>query len=511
MSFVSCLPAASKLQLRRQDARWRSWRHRGSVVASRKDTVKNASVRMNGQNGTKIKRVPWFDESISGLCYNGRDSRDMNEVAVLMRRDEVLQKQRQYLFPSVITYYSEPLVLERGKDMHLYDTEGREYLDFFGGILTVIAGHCNDRITETLIGQAKRLQHVSTLFPTIPQVELAEKLAKITPGRLQKSYFTNSGTEANETAILVARAFTGRHEVIALRHAYSGRSALAMSLTAQSAWKLGGPPLPGIVHAHNAYCYRCPFEKTYPECNLVCARDIEELIRTATSGQPAAFIAEPIQGVGGFVTPPREYFSIVVEIIRKYGGVFISDEVQTGFGRTGGKWFGIEHWGVEPDIITAAKGMANGSPIGATIATPEIADSLKGLTISTFGGNPVTACAAKATIDFIESENLLENARVVGKYLQERLQELQEKYPIIGDVRGMGLMQGVELVNDRRAKAPAAEEMRRLMDLTKQNGLIVGKGGLYGNVVRISPALTCSRRDVDDAVRLLDRSFGQLQ
>ncbi len=427
------------------------------------------------------------------------------------RREDILEKQRKYLFPSVMTYYSEPLVLERGRGMHLYDTEGREYLDFFGGILTIIAGHCNDPITDALVDQARRLQHASTLFPTGPQVELAEKLASIAPGRLQKSFFTNSGTEANETAVLMARVHTGRHEVIALRHAYSGRSALAMSLTAQSAWKLGGPPADGIVHAHNAYCYRCPFEKTYPGCNLVCARDIEELIRTATSGELAAFIAEPIQGVGGFITPPKEYFSIVAEIIRRYGGVFISDEVQTGFGRTGGKWFGIEHWGVQPDMITAAKGMANGSPIGATIATPEIADSLKGLTISTFGGNPVSARAAKATIDFIDSEDLLENARVTGGHLHERLKELQEKHPIVGDVRGMGLMQGVELVRDRKTREPAADETRRFMDLTRENGLIIGKGGLYGNVLRISPALTCSKGDVDDAIRLMDRSFAQLR
>lgn len=426
------------------------------------------------------------------------------------RREEILEKQKQYLFPSVITYYSEPLVIERGKGLYLYDTEGREYLDFFGGILTVIAGHCNDKITDELVDQARKLQHVSTLFPTSPQVELAEKLAQITPGRLQKTFFTNSGTEANETAILMARAYTGRHEVVALRHAYSGRSALAMSLTANYAWRAGGSGLPGIVHAHNAYCYRCPFEKTYPDCNLICARDIEEMIRTATSGQLAAFIAEPIQGVGGFITPPKEYFSIVAEIVRKYGGVFISDEVQTGFGRTGGKWFGIEHWGVQPDIITAAKGMANGAPVGATIATPEIADSLKGLTISTFGGNPVASRTSKATIDFIESENLLENARVVGEYLRDRLKDLQEKFPLMGDVRGMGLMQGVELVRDRKTKEPAVGEMNRLMDLAKDNGLIIGKGGLYGNVIRVSPALTCTRSQIDTAIRLLDRSISQL-
>jgi len=435
----------------------------------------------------------------------------MKEATKTSRKYEVLEKQKKFLFPSIITYYSEPLVLERGKGLYLYDVEGREYLDFFGGILTVIAGHCNDKITDALVEQARTLQHVSTLYPTLPQVELAEKLASITPGGLQKSFFTNSGTEANETAILIARAYTGRHEVVALRHSYSGRSALAMSLTANSAWRLSDPGLPGIVHAHNAYCYRCPFEKTYPDCNLICAKDIEELIRTATSGRLAAFIAEPIQGVGGFITPPKEYFPIVAEIIRKYGGVFISDEVQTGFGRTGGKWFGIEHWGIQPDVITVAKGMANGSPIGATIATAEVAGSLKGLTISTFGGNPVSARSAKATIDYIESERLLENARVVGAYLHERLKELQDKYLLIGDVRGMGLMQGVELVKDRKTKQPAVEEIGQLMDRAKDNGLIVGKGGLYGNVIRISPPLTCSHRDVDDAMSALDRSLGQVR
>jgi len=424
---------------------------------------------------------------------------------------EILEKQQRFLFPAIATYYSEPLVLVRGKGMHLYDAQGREYLDFFGGILTIIAGHCNDRITDALVDQARRLQHTSTLFVTAPQVELAEKLAGISPGRLQKCYFTNSGTEANETAIQIARSYTGRHEVVALRHAYSGRSALAMSLTGQSAWRMAGPGASGVVHAHNAYCYRCPFEKTYPGCELICARDMEEMIRTASSGRLAAFIAEPIQGVGGFITPPREYFSVVAEIIRRYGGIYISDEVQTGFGRTGGKWFGIEHWGVQPDVITIAKGLGNGSPIGATLALPEIADSLKDLTISTFGGNPVAARAARATLDVIESEGLLENARVVGEYLRDRLEELKEKHLVIGDVRGMGLMQALELVRDRKTKQPAVEEMRRLMDLTKANGLILGRGGLHGNAIRVSPALTCTRRDVDDAVRLLDRSLSQLQ
>jgi len=338
-------------------------------------------------------------------------------------------------------------------------------------------------------------------------VNLAEKLAQITPGRLQKSFFTNSGTEADETAIMLARVYTDAQEIIALRHGYSGRSALAMTLTGQANWRIGGTQILGIKHAHNAYCYRCAFNREYPNCDLECAYDVEELIQTTTSGRVAAFIAEPIQGVGGFITPPPEYFPIVADIVRKYGGLFISDEVQTGFGRTGGKWFGIEHWGVEPDIITCAKGIANGVPMGATIATAEVADSFRGLTISTFGGNPVSCAAALATIEVIEEENLVNNAQVVGNYLRERLEELKEKHPLVGDVRGMGLMQGVELV--REGKEPAKQEILQVFEATKRRGLLIGKGGLYGNVIRIAPPLNTSRADVDEAIRILDEAFAE--
>jgi len=219
-----------------------------------------------------------------------------------------------------------------------------------------------------------------------------------------------------------------------------------MSLTGQATWRIGGTQIAGIKHALNPYCYRCPLKLTYPDCDVACAQDIEEVIKTTTSGRIAAFLAEPIQGVGGFITPPKEYFKEIVGIIRQYGGLFIADEVQTGWGRTGGKMFGIEHWDVEPDIMTFAKGMANGVPIGATIATPEVADSMKGNTISTFGGNPVTCTAARATIEVVEEENLVDNARVMGNRLRDGLNALQQKYPLIGDVRGMGLMQGKELV-----------------------------------------------------------------
>ncbi len=314
---------------------------------------------------------------------------------------ELKEKHDEYLFPSVINYYSEVVALESGKGCYLKDVDGKEYLDFFGGILTVSIGHADDRVNKAISAQMNRLGHVSTLYPTIPMVELAERLAKITPGALKKSFFSASGTEADETGVMLAQLFTGNMEIVALRHGYSGRSLLAQSLTALSSWRSVPTQIAAIKHAVSPYCYRCPLGLEYPSCEIKCAQDIEELILTTTTGQIAGFLAEPIQGVGGFITPPKEYFEIAVGIIRKYGGIFICDEVQTGFGRTGSKMFGIEHYGVEPEVMTMAKGIANGMPLGATIATDEVADSLKNLTISTFGGNPISSAAANATIDIL--------------------------------------------------------------------------------------------------------------
>jgi len=433
------------------------------------------------------------------------------EAKQATRSEEVLKKQKEFLWPAVFNYYKEPLVADRGSMQYVWDVEGRKYLDFFGGILTISVGHANPKVTGPLKAQADRLQHTSTVYPNEQIVALAEKLAQITPGKLQKSFFTNSGTEADETAILLARMATGSYDVVALRHAYSGSSALAKSVTAQAAWRKAGVISVGVSHAVNAYCYRCPLGLTYPSCEVRCANDVENLIQTGTSGSIAAFIAEPIQGVGGFITPPKEYFKIVFSIVKKYGGLFIADEVQTGFGRTGKKWFGIEQWEVTPDIITTAKGMGNGVPVGATITTAELADSFKGLTLSTFGGNPVTCAAARATIQVIEEEHLLENADAMGRHLRGRLEELQQKHALIGDVRGMGLMQGVELVKDRTTKEPAPEATGRVMDRCKENGLLIGKGGLYGNVLRISPMLNIGKADVDEAVRILDKSFSEVR
>lgn len=428
-----------------------------------------------------------------------------------MNTQTILEKQQKYLWPSHITYYSQSLSFARGEGMHLYDVEGREYLDFFGGILTVSVGHCHPKVTEALTRQAQTLVHTSTLYPHKNHVNLAEKLAELTPGRLQQSYILNSGTEANEAAVMLAKEATGAQEIIALRHGYSGRSALAMTLSGQSGWRIGGTQIAGVKHALAPYCYRCPLRLTYPECGIACAEDIEELIQTTTSGQVAAFLAEPIQGVGGFVTPPPEYFEIAVGIVRQYGGLFICDEVQTGFGRTGKHWFGIEHWGVEPDIVTMAKGIANGSPMGVAIATPEVAGKLEGLTISTFGGNPVSCAAALATIEVIEEEAAPEHVEQTGAHLRRGLETLQEKYPLIGDVRGKGLMQGVELVRNRETKEPAPDETAQLMEVARERGLIIGKGGLYGNALRIAPPLIATEDDVDQALELLDSAFTEVQ
>jgi 4-aminobutyrate aminotransferase len=427
-----------------------------------------------------------------------------------MTKEEIILANKEFLFPAVFHYFKEPLVLTRAKNQFVWDADGNQYLDFFGGIVTVSVGHSNDKVNAKVHEQIDKLQHVSTCFATEPQAALVTKIARVAPAGVRKSFLTNSGTEANETAILAARMFTGSTEVIALRHSYHGRSSLAMTMTAHSAWRLGPPLQPGIVHAHNAYCYRCPFGLKYPDCGVRCATDVEELIKTTTSGRVAAVIAEPIQGVGGFITPPKEYFPIVAEIVRKFGGVFISDEVQTAWGRTGNKWFGIEHWGVTPDIITSAKGLGNGFPIGITVARAEIADAMKGLTISTFGGNPITTTAAAAVLDLIEQENLAANAAETGAYLRSRLEELQEKHTLIGDVRGMGLMQGVELVEDRASKTPATQQTLRIMEAARENRILLGRGGLYGNVLRISPALNITRNDVDEFIRQLDLSFSQV-
>jgi 4-aminobutyrate aminotransferase len=426
-------------------------------------------------------------------------------TAATSSASEAVRKHRQFLFPAVAMYYQEPIALVRGEGSYVWDDQGRRYLDAFGGVLTVSVGHANPKVVAAIVEQVKQISHTSTLYANAPQSNLAEKLASISPGGLSKTFFTSSGTEANETAMNAARHATGRLDIITLRHSYAGRSLQTLAGCGQSGWKKLPTLVPGIHHAHAPYCYRCPFHAPGPHaCGLECANDLEELIRTETGGEIAAFMAETIIGSGGFIVPPPGYFERAVGIARKYGGLFICDEVQAAWGRTGTHWWGIQHWDVTPDVMVSAKGMGNGAPVAMTIATPEVADKYPGITFATFGGNPVSMAAARSTIEVIEEQGLLENCRVVGAYLGERLAALKDKYPVVGDARGMGMMQAIELVKDRKTKEPNPEAVAKVFEETKRRGVLIGKGGVYGNVIRTGLMLNAGKGQVDELVEALD-------
>lgn len=415
--------------------------------------------------------------------------------------EEILRKKREYMIPCVYHFYNQPMQLVRGEMQYLYDSSGKEYLDCFAGVSVVNCGHCNPEITKAICEQVNTLQHTCTIYLTENIVNLAEQLAQITPGRLQKTFFCNSGSEANEGAALLASLYTGYSEFISLRQGLHGRTKLGMSLTGLSMWRTDTNPVGGISFAPNAYCYRCPLQKKYPECDLACANEIETIIKTATSGKVAAMFAEPVQGNGGMVTPPLDYFKRVKEILGAYGILLIIDEVQTGFGRTG-KLFAIEHYGVEPDIMTMAKALANGTPVGAFTARAEIADAYTRPGASTLGGNPVTAAASLATLNYITKHDLAAKAAVLGKELQAGLITLQQKYPIIGDIRGLGLMLGAELVY--KDKTPAIKETDFILEEMKNRGILIGKNGPNRNVLAFQPPLVITTEDIKKVLNNLD-------
>jgi 4-aminobutyrate aminotransferase-like enzyme len=427
-------------------------------------------------------------------------------VPAVLNREELKKKRDKYIVPGVKQLYSDPPHIVKGKMQYLYDETGKEYLDMFAGIVTVSVGHCHPKVTARTIEQVQTLQHTSTIFMTQPMVDLAEKLAQITPGELEKSFITNSGTEANESAIRLARIASGRFEVLALEHSYHGESHLASTLTGNHNWRPEIPPASGIFFAANAYCYRCPFKKSPDSCGLECAQDVERVIQTHTSGKPAVMIAEPIQGVGGTITPPADYFKEVKRILDKYGVLFIADEVQTGVGRTGEHWFGITNWGVVPDMMTMAKGLANGLPIGAVVTTAKVADAAQKQQINTFGGNPISSATALAVLETIEEERLMHNAKVIGEHLIEGLKDLQKSFPkMIGDVRGKGLMLGMELADEH--KTPLAKEASRMVEMCKDDGVIIGKGGVFGNVIRIKPPLSITKENADTLLKSMRKAL----
>ncbi len=429
-----------------------------------------------------------------------------------MTSNEIREKAKRYLMPSVIQYYEENLAVDHAEGVRVTDHDGREYLDFFGGILTVSLAHAEPSVVNAVRVQVERLAHISTLYPTEPIVHVAELLAGMMPAStgITQSFFVSSGTEADEMAVMLAMSHTGKQELIALRNGYSGRSALAQSLMGHANWRVLPQQIAGIKHAAQPDCYRCPFNKTYPSCDIQCARDIENLIQYTTTGQIAGFLAEPVQGVGGFVVPPKEYFQVAVEIVRKYGGLFIADEVQTGFGRTGEHWWGWQHFGVEPDIVTMAKGIANGLPAANCMTRPEIAKSLPRQTLSTFGGNPGAMAAAGATIETMQREDIRERSRRRGAHLREGLLALQQKYPKnIGQVRGLGLMLAIEMVVDEPAgnRTPEAALTARVFEASKREGLLIGKGGRWGNCFRIAPPMLINEAELDEGLQKLDRAL----
>jgi alanine-glyoxylate transaminase/(R)-3-amino-2-methylpropionate-pyruvate transaminase len=394
-----------------------------------------------------------------------------------------------------------------GSMQYLWDETGKRYLDGFAGIVTVSVGHCHPKVIAAVNQQNQTLQHTTTIYLNPNIGAFAKNLAHHMPAGsgLTQSYFTNSGSEANELAVLAAREFTGNQEVISLRNGYHGGTAATMNLTAHGNWKFKTNPGMAVKNATPGYCYRCPFGLTYPSCNVKCATDTKDLIQYETSGQVAMFIGECIQGVGGTVVPPKEYFKIVYDIVRSHGGLVVADEVQGGFGRTGTKFWAFENWDVTPDIVTMAKGIGNGAPLGALVTRPEISKMFGNrVHFNTFGGNPVTMAQAQATLNVIDEEHIQANALNVGSYLLARLKSLQEKHQLIGDVRGMGLMIGVELVKDRKSKEPARTETANLLELAKDRGLLIGKGGLFGNVLRIKPPMCITRDDADFMVDTLD-------
>ncbi len=430
-----------------------------------------------------------------------------------LSRAEVLALRREYLPEAVFRYYREPLNLVRGEMQYLYDETGRQYLDALGGIVTISVGHCHPEVIAKTKAQIDKLQHTTTIYlhPAMPL--LAKKLAEKMPNPdLKVTFFTNSGSETNDLAMTVARLFTGNLDMITLRNGYHGASLATMSMVGHNTWKYPVPTAGNVFHVSPGYCYRCPFNLTYPSCEVQCARDAENTIKYSTSGKVAAFLGEPIQGVGGVVTPPVEYFKIVHEIIKKYGGLFIADEVQTGFGRTGAHYWGIQNWGVTPDAIAMAKGIGNGVPLSALTTKREIADAMNGkIWFNTFGGNPVSMVQGLATLEVIDQEGTQANAQKVGTYLKEKLTGLMDKHQLIGEVRGLGLMLGVELVKDRKTKEPASAEAAELLERTKNYGLLIGKGGLYGNVLRLTPPMCINLGDADFMVETIDKVLGEMR
>ena len=428
-------------------------------------------------------------------------------------KEQILRQRERHLYPTKVPYYREPLHLVRAQGSYVWDADDRKYLDAIGGIVSISAGHNHPRIKRKILDmlETDAIQHTSFLYLSEYMANLAEKIAELAPGTLSKCYFTNSGSEANEMAIMTARVATGHELIISLRHAYHGGTNVPLGLCGHSTWKFPHQPQTSIVHAQAPYCYRCPYGARPQTCNLECAEDVEQVIQTTTHGKIAAFIKEPILGVGGLIDASDDYHKRVYEIVKEHGGLYISDEVQTGVGRTGKDFFMSSTIGIGPDIITMAKGLGNGAPIGAVVAKAPLTEGLKGKAhFNTFGGDPYQAMQARETIAIIEEEGLIANADRMGEHLFAGFREMQKDFPIIGDIRGRGLLIGLELVKDPVSKGPATAETAELMEQAKAEGALIGKGGLLGNVIRIAPSMSITTQECDELLVAMRNALAKL-
>lgn len=432
-------------------------------------------------------------------------------------QQSIIPRSLTHFFPSsiyislsdaaIFYYYKDPVMITDGHMQYLFDEKGRRYLDAFAGIVTVSVGHCHPKVNAAITEQTARLQHTTTIYLNHQIAEYAKELADRMPGNLKVVYFVNSGSEANDMALLMARLYTGNYDIIALRNAYHGLSEATMGTLGLHTWKYPVPQGFGVRHALNPDPYRGRFGND----GAAYAEDVADVISGATPGKVASFVSETIQGVGGAVPLADGYLPAVYDIVRQAGGICIADEVQTGFGRTGTHYWGFETQGVTPDIVTMAKGIGNGLPLAAVVTTPEVAAVLaQRLHFNTFGGNPVCSAGGRAVLRVIDEDGLQKNSHVVGAHLMQGLHALQAKHDIIGNVRGKGLMLGVELVKDRATKEPAKAETIEVFEKCKDLGLLLGKGGLYGNVFRIKPPMCFTKGDADFLLEVIDQALTEL-
>ncbi len=423
---------------------------------------------------------------------------------------QLLARHRAVLPDWLALYYDEPIAIERGEGRRVIDAQGREYLDLFGGILTTMTAHALPPVVAAVQDQAARILHTSTLYLIESQIELAEEIARLAPIDDAKVFFTTSGSEANELALLLACTARRSHQVLALRNSYHGRSFATMAITGNRGWSASALSPVDVKYVHGGYRYRSPFRHLDDDAYIgACVEDLRDVIATQTSGDVAAFVAEPIQGVGGFATPPDGLFGAFKHVLDEHGILYITDEVQTGWGRTGQHYWGIDAHAVSPDVLTFAKGIGNGLTIAGVVARSDLMDGVTANSISTFGGNPLSCAGALANLRYALEHDLQGNAHKVGGYLLGELRERSEAWPAVGEVRGKGLMVGVELVRPgTREPDPAAAG--RALETAKDRGVLIGKGGLHGNVLRIAPPLTLTSAEADEGVAALDAVLGGL-